>query len=777
MSTGLQLSHKNLFQEALQNGLQSYVNTASTRTATATAGTPAAGTFYSTITGRASIVDISADLRASFGIERIAVQSVVQLQTEFGPNGEPVFSALNDDRGMMRFIGNWQSGAGAAGAILVSAIGNSCEVTFYGTALNILTVQNGSAESLTVSVDGGTGTVLSFSSISTVIGTRNYAANQGVTLASALTLGVHTVKVTWATTANWNYSGFEVVNTASTTSLNINSGTAYIDGLKTTLSAAQTIGFAAAATGTRGGRMITYLTSAGAVTQAFQAVNAASAFLTAADHTNEEMVRTYSPREFGAGRSDDFSTLIGGFSSRAFTLDDGTTSLVGANVQYFAPVGIDGLTMATTSDFFTFTFVGTGLDLVLGNDSNSGGTSSVWTIAVDGTSQGTVTNAGAASAPKVFKVASGLPYGTHTAKVGMASLGASRLYLYSFKVYQPKKPSLPAGAVELADYNVMATYVANTSTTAGAIAGGVLRKNITRELIYSGPTSWNLSGPDASSDSGWSIYPTSSSASGNAIAYSFFGTGFDFRFTANTDRVATVNVTLNGVSLTTANFPTMTASVVGITGTFNPSTGVLSQVAGSFVYNAGLAVTGLPLGKYTIQFTSAGTGLITAQSIDIITPIHSAKSNLAGDLQNALPVGSCALSDNRQTSLIKTTDRPRKNYAYAQGLAVSPTTSSSAYVPVPDMSVTLNTSGGRVLIAYTMWSQQTSNTGGFQVYVDGAPVGTVKLQYSISPATVNLSDTFVLPLAAGIHKIDLYWSCPTTMTALAQSRTLMAAEI
>ena len=90
-------------------GLQSFIDESLVQL-TAINGTPGATQFRSSVVNRAPITDISQNLKVSMGIERVMVQQLIQLQNEFGPNGEPIWSALNDDRGMMRFIGNWQSG-------------------------------------------------------------------------------------------------------------------------------------------------------------------------------------------------------------------------------------------------------------------------------------------------------------------------------------------------------------------------------------------------------------------------------------------------------------------------------------------------------------------------------------------------------------------------------------------------------------------------------------------------------------------------------------------
>ena len=119
-------------------GFQGFINPTNTViTPTVTTGTPAAGTFYSSITNRASIIDLTQDLKARMGIERIMVDAVFQLQNEFGPNGEMVWGALNDIFGQIRLVGNPSptiSTYGAYGLRLVSEPGDGyIEVTFYGT--------------------------------------------------------------------------------------------------------------------------------------------------------------------------------------------------------------------------------------------------------------------------------------------------------------------------------------------------------------------------------------------------------------------------------------------------------------------------------------------------------------------------------------------------------------------------------------------------------------------------------------------------------------------
>jgi len=785
--TGLQQLHSTLFQDALKQGLQSFVKTSNTLSATSLLPITAGSTFYSTVVGRASIPDITADLRASFGIERIQVQQIIQIQNEFGPNGEPVLSALNDDRGLIRFVGQWTTVIGTSG-ISVSASANTTdfvEVTFYGTALNVLSALN-QAFPFNYSVDGGVAvSTTTPASASSVLSARNYQPNQIFSIVSGLSLGIHTVKIqNNSVSTAINFAGFEVVNASS--SISINPGVAYIDGLKTSPTAAQSFLYNAPVTGTRGGRVVAYLKTDGTAGQAWQAVNSATATLTSADHTNEEMVRQYSPREFGAGRSDDFSALArySSAGSAAFTLDDGTTSLVASSGFYSSATG--EFRLNTTGDFITISFVGTGLDIILKDNAAAVDAHSV---TIDGSSAGSLTGCGTANISYQRKIISGLPYGTHTIKITRSASALDALTFKSFTVYQPKKPSIPAGAIELCDYNVMATYVQGT-TGLNTVATGVLRKSTTREMTYVEGTS---------ADTAWSIavdstviggnYLFSNRSGSNMFSGTFFGTGAELRASSYTNGDTTISVFIDGVAATSANFPSATFSFYGTNGgSFTASTGILS-LRGSGNYNdnnsfAGFSVSGLSLGKHTITLSKGTTGSFAAlfvYALDIITPVHSVKSNTVADLQNTLPVGSQALSDNRKTSAIKEILPSKKAWAQAVGVSASPSTTATSFVPVPDLSVTLNCTGGRVFIIYNV-SYYVSTVAQYAptaIYVDGVAVSTFRFTQLYAASTVTTQGDYIMVnLSPGAHKIDVYWYVNNgTATLYDVKRNLTAFEI
>ena len=766
-------------QEIMSQGFQSFVNTTSYLiSATTTAGSPAAGTFYSSIINRAAIPDLSQDLKARMGIERISVQQIYQLQNEFGSSGEPVFAALNDTFGQIRFVGNWTNLVDNNGAYADTVINNNyVEITFYGTGLNLLFVHSSATRTLTYSVDGGADSANILSTgYSSVLTGRNYAPNNIVPIVSGLSLGVHTIKITATTAATQDIHvyGFEILNESS--SVKIQPGIAYVGGQKLALSAQSSIAYNAAVTGTKGGRVLEYLSSSGARAQAFQAVNASAAYLTSADHTNEEIARIYRWREFGAGRTDDFSKSANGVvTNLVFTLDDGTTTLVTDSSFIFTTNSIENITPNAAGNFLTITFVGTGLDIL--TNVGSGASTDTFTATVDGTSVGSL---GAFTSLKTIKVASGLPYGTHTVKFTRVNVSGNAGAFVSFIVYQPKKPSLPLGAIELADYNVMADFVANSTAGLERISTGTLRKSGLREMIYSG--TWILSALDPTLFI-FGYAATSSAAINNYFEYTFFGTGFDCRLEAASVVSSTLNVTINGTSLTSANFPTAVFSTYGTGTGYNSGTGVLDMNDASTTRATGFVCSGLSLGRYTLRITTGNAAQLNVNGIDIITPIHSHKSNLYGDLQNTLSVGSNAISDNRKLTPVKEIQSSQKFRGVALGISSSPTASSSTPVPIPDMSLTVRALSANWFDLSFYCSMAISvNTMNVAIrfYVNGVYVGAEQLIGATNAPNYPVSMNLPVYLSAGTHKIDVYWyvfSGAGTVTANSVQRALSVKEI
>ena len=762
--SGLQTAHSKILGDAFTAGFQPFVDQSAMLTAIN--GTPGTGQFRSSITGRATIPDIANDLRVSLGVERVMTQAVVLVPNEFGSNGETVYSALNDDRGLIRFVGSFYSYIGTNGlAARTDTAADYVEIVFYGTGLNLLAYSDATTRNWRVTVDGGAeGGSSVYLTTSAVLGVKNYAMNVIMPLVSGLTLGLHTVKLKMYDSPLLVY-GFEIVNTNTSSYLTVNPGTGYLaSGQKYINSAIDTIHYGKDATNTttllpagRGGRVVRYLQEDGTVGYATTAVNVAAAYLAVADHTNEELVRTYNWREFGCNIQGspsvlDFSTVSSSYTARCFTLDDGTTTLTSSGVQ-LATTGFNIQGSGTYAA--TITFIGTGIDI----SQLTVGSGFTDAIIIDGTQVGTLT--GMSIINGHIKLASGLPYGTHNVRIQRAA--GSALEITDFHIYQPKKPTIPSSAVELCDYNVMATFAANTVAGLETIATGVMRKSARRELVHTG-TTWTYNTAAVDGVSGRECgYESYSASNPKSFGYTFWGTGFEIRGYAQTDGVTAATVTLNGTTLTAANFPTMTASNYG-GWTLNTGTGAFSQKATAQI-GAGVRVSGLPLGLYTLLFSDASTSYFRFSVLDIITPIHSYKSNLYADLQNTLPVGSNSLMDSRKTSLIKDALPGTKAWAQAVGIASNPTINNPAgtavAVPMPDMSVTIKTSGGPIQMHFigAFYNNVTGSYAGYiSFWVDGVQVGK-EISAGQTTALYNyaISNTCTVPLAAGTHKIDVYW--------------------
>jgi hypothetical protein len=778
-------SNISAIQSLVQAGFSGFVDESAKLTATTVAplGPAATGTFYSTVVNRAQIPDITANLKAHFGIERIQVQQIYEMVGEFGPNGEKVWAAVNDDKGLLRFVGKWQNNYDVLGTYISANFDSSAyyEVTFYGTGLNLLGAQGGSTQQHEVSIDGGSFSANVFPALSTVIDSRNYVTNHTIPLASGLTLGVHTIRVRNTNAANIiSGYGFEVINDSS---LRIQPGTSYINGKKLVSSSQAIVAYNSGAdiesgvVGTRGGRMLVYHKADGTVKRAFNPSNLSDyGTLGSANHANEEIIRSYQPREFGSGRADDFSGNYANGSSLAFTLDDGTTTLVGSVVRAAGPANTlteGGLQLPTNAGFWTFTFVGTGLDLIMQDDGTSN--SENYQISVDGVALPTLTTSNAALGKFLMKVVSGLPYGTHTVKLTRVVAAASSRTVYRFIVYGPKKPALPAGAVELADYFLMADFAANSTAGVETIATGVLRKQASREFIYGGGA-WGI---NLFTTAIGGVNPGTNTTT-NYFEYTFWGTGFEHRAATNTAGSGQIDVLLNGIALTSANYGTAVFSTYGGF-SFNSGTGALDG-NNSTTNGSGFRVSGLPLAKYTVRFTMTGAGTpgMSAEALDIITPIHSPKSNLYADLQNTLPIGSCAISDNRNTSPLKELSASKKAWAQAFGTSASPSTTSTVLVPVPELSCSVKTSSNYIRVNYAItWNHSAGGSDtAFAIYVDGVVVSSEQTSaVGTAAANASIADDIIVPISPGVHKVDVYWKVSAgTATLLGTKRNLTVEE-
>lgn len=723
---------------------------------------PKIATSSTAIVNRAQVTNFAADGLPKMGVDRRTIQQVMEVFGEYGANGERVFKAVNDYDDAVRFVGSWTNLNDSNGQRPgTTTIGDYLEITFYGTGLNLLVYQDSSARQFTGLLNGSTSLGTFGASVSSVTVSRNTNANTIVPIVNGLTLGTHTVKLTLSVSALQVF-GYEALNVSS--SIFVPAATTYSGSRRlysaNTSTTAYNSGFESGTLGTRGGHVLVYQKVDGTIAKAVTPTNTTPDYLNSANHTNEEEVRRFHWREFGAGRTDDFSLLGGSALDLAFTLDDGTTTLAARACQVSSLNG--GVFCPSNGvSFIAFTFVGTGLDIVYSpTGTGTNAAANATEFFVDGATVGNLTTVAATTNKVTQKIVSGLPYGTHMVRIVRNTASSWVPELHNLIVYAPKTPTLPANAVALADYFVMANYATDALSpiTAFSVSTGVLRKNCTRELIYSGTFSMSAVDPTGLS-SGFSV---STSVVNDYVEFTFFGTGFEFRPNGGSNGTTAWTMSLNGPANT--NWTSYTTGVsAGTTITFTASTGVISIP--SFPNRGLIYVNGLPLGRHTVRLTkTGGNGLISwTDIIEIITPIHAPKDVGPARLQNVATIGSSGVRDLRGLSPVQYP--AQKAWSQAIGVSTTPTTTSvSIATPLADLSCTIKTSGGQIQISY--FAPVTNNASNNEtvpaIYLNGTYVpGTL---YSITQTSTTTgqrllaSSLVVVPVSAGTHKVDVYWS-------------------
>lgn len=547
---------------------------------------------------------VKSGFEAGYGLVRRNYLSLDLVMDEFGPNGEPVYraSGINDESA--RFVGDWSVDDGSGGPT-VSSDDAYFEVIFYGTGLNLLVENDGTARDFRASVDGGVeGANLAPVSTSSILNNRNYRMNCPIPVANGLSLDWHHIKIR-RDSGIFTVFGVEVLNETDNV-IAINSGKGVVKGRAQTLLSALTSSYNAGVVGTNGARVVKYLLD-GLISQSVQEIGTAQ-YLTSSDLSNSELVIRQNWRDFGRGRSDDFSTQGGSGEDNAFVLDEGSTTLVSDNCNEdssdntYLNIGGGG--------FLEISFVGTGLSATV---KATAATSIGVAVDVDGANVGDLPTTYNQLTGKL-DICSDLPYGSHVVK--FRRTGTNTFGFKDFMIYQPSKPAIPSNAFEVADYNILADLSVNNTAGLNNISQGVIRKFSSREFTYRA-TGFSAGLNTSNAIGGIEI---SSSANGNIIEYTFFGTGFELRGRSNVGQSSNILVELNGATLTTTNFPTISDVAYGGY-SFNNTTGILAN-NGSNTNGSGLSISNLPLGLYTITTTNQTAASRQIEAIDIITPVH-----------------------------------------------------------------------------------------------------------------------------------------------------------
>lgn len=569
---------------------------------------------FTSITNRAKI---SRSLKTVMGLERMMINGLSLAPGESVP-GLNVYAPTGSS--LIRLVGQWKFNDDNAGKYAYLAAGavagvEYIEVSFFGTGLNLLTLQNNFDRDVRVSVDGGaeSGNIMTGSAGDDMYNTFYYRANNVINLTSNLTLGWHTVKLRNLHASGLQVYGFEVVNDRS--NILAYQGGAMNLGQLEGITTAQTSSYTSDISGTKGGRVVKYVED-NQLKTATTLTDASVLYMANADHSNEEVVRTINFREFGSNTSTDFSTLTGTVSDRYFPMEEISTALFGFQVATMANNEMYG----STNGYMGFTFVGTGLDIVLGNSSSSN--SVTLNIIIDGTNVSTLTIPGVTPATQ-RKIVSGLPFGAHQVIINRNSgVSTNSFSLKDFIIYHPKKPTITSGKKIVSDYSVLANFVPAVATTS-TVATGALRLHPLRDITYINGTQANGTGIAAWSTATGNAYfnfvETYSNKRDAYMEFSFFGTGFQWRGYVAANGSSSNIVRIDG------NIYTGAASVSGGTA-WNPATGSLNlnnattNSAGSFV------VQNLPLGWHKVRITNNvngtnGSGYLRVSGIDIISPI------------------------------------------------------------------------------------------------------------------------------------------------------------
>lgn len=578
---------------------------------------------YTTITdlsGNArTLPDPANTLRSYFGTERIIARTLELVINEKGSAGEPVWKIPGEER--VRFIGpNWRAYFGNAGTspavIVTGSTAESIEVTFYGTGLGFYNSQHSGALNWTYSVDGGPdSTNFNVSAGNTVLAARQYNAQIVQPLVTGLTLGTHTVRIKKNDTiSGFICQGFEIYGPSS---MVVTPGSLFSKGRMASVGTQTALTYNSFNSGTsngRGGCATVYEDGAGGLGIAFNPTNATSQFLSAADHTNESAMKYINYREFGAYRGDDMSLITTSSSARQFNMDDGQTSVGGVGV-ITANSGGDSVRASGGGNSVYFTFVGTGFDIkTTANDANTRDT----VINIDGVNVGTLTITSSAPA-QTIKIASGLPYGTHTVRL-VQSGSFDTAFIQTVVIYAPKKPALPLNAVEISNYFLTANYSVNAASIGTgigpnlAVNSGVVSFAPHRNFQYVG-TGWSV---QASDTQYLNLHgsPLSTANQNEYVEYTFFGTGVEAQFGTSNGGTYTVGIQIDGTSNATGT----------VYGNVTNGGGGSYSTNGTGIQNyCKVVFTGLTLGYHKIRVTktsATNSAFFNFQGFNVITPVH-----------------------------------------------------------------------------------------------------------------------------------------------------------
>ena len=747
-----------------------------------------------TILNRAPISDLANDLSTHFGISRFPFEGVSRVDEESTPEDQSVYKLTNDPHNLVRCAGSISISTTDDGTYLsLLEEDDFLEVVFYGTGLDLMmSLDNITASDLRVSVDGGGegGNIIpTFTSTSDWIN-RFYESNVLISVVTGLSVGMHTVRIRKNTSFPSQFRMYGYQSYLDSSNIYVNPGTTFrYNSLTEVETAAQSVlsydsGFTSGTLGTKGGSVVVYQNSNGSIGRTANPVDATAKVLLFTDHSNETISSTYHFREFGAGRADDFQS-IGTVASqtKGFTISDSETSLFtnDSQVNEYTDTTVETLSLDTAVGArIGITFVGSGIDLIRTDEAF--GTLDDFDIILDGVTITSLVGASTVNNVK-YKIASGLPYGTH--KLVIQSTASSSLQGFGIQkilVYEPAKGSIPSDSFELSSYNILADYSSLTvPENENDVRTGIVYKNPTREFLFINDTSsWIVT--TLTTERLMFNTITNNGSNSQMFSYRFFGDSLDYRFTAGSSN-ANILVQLDGLTLNNVNFPSLAKSVsttaVGID--YDLTTGIIDSSNATEAVSQSIGLTGFGLGYHEVVFTRNGGGaIVNIESLGVRSPTHVLSEALPYDRNSSANIGSNSLKDvrvlnvgvdgNSQTKLASTYSTEKSNYTQ---------NTNNQYFGLRDMFAVVRTGGGPVQVGGVF---AVNNTGAalptwdVNIYADGQLVHSIPVDgHNATYSIINIPINANIPLSAGKHVIYVTLRCDTNFTVI--DRNLSVQEV
>ncbi len=290
----------------------------------------------------------------------------------------------------------------------------------------------------------------------------------------------------------------------------------------------------------------------------------------AIDHSLAEVAKTFHWREFGNGSANAGThattpvapyadaSMLNTSDDIAYVMDDGLTSLSGDDMENHATYGF---IRDNVNDGFYLTFIGTGLttETYLGQKTwgqNLPYGTHIFSMFADGSDQ----SQGIAKIDGV------------TIKSDFSGTSGYQIYNWmlngSITFHQPKMPPIPEDAVVIADYMLMADFVAAGATAAvETLSKGTRRSQCSRDWFYKNSNSFTLTiGVDAPflARGGLSGYGLGNGTIGLDTSLPYFGTHAVFENYPHSNRMNNAVLAGSTQSLETNNHIHISESTMGM---------------------------------------------------------------------------------------------------------------------------------------------------------------------------------------------------------------------